>query len=274
VRRGTLISIGISAFAAVAVLAGPASAGVAHHGGYSYVSKGFKVGGKSLKRHLLDCPNGKHVYGGGISAKGPFGKLLQRQSYPADRRSDSNKTPDDAWGVLVDNSSKHHLKARMVAVCGPANPSYLKTHMSLAAGADTNELDSQCDTNVIGGGVEGSKGILFEDGGPYDTDTWYSYSQNTAASTGHIDQWAICAALSTQYLVNGGQMQPMSTLSYRIACPDGYSPTGGGSSTSGSVRTTTSVPYGVYKGWFFRGDFLGNFFGSAEVLVACTANLD
>src|SRR4051794_4243453 len=103
VNRGDTRLLACLSVALVCVVASvPAQAKVHHHGGFSYVSKGFELKRHSLARHQLDCPKGTHVYGGGISAKAAFGKLHQLQSYPVDTK-DSNKDPDDAWGVLVQN---------------------------------------------------------------------------------------------------------------------------------------------------------------------------
>jgi hypothetical protein len=260
----------VSALLAFAVVAAPASAKVHHHGGFSYVSKGFKLGRKSLGRHQLACPKGTHVYGGGISAKAAFGKLHQLQSYPVDTK-DANKDPDDAWGVLVSNGGKR-IRARMFATCGTIEPTFVKYHKALFGNETLNETDSECPSNVLGGGVRGSKGLVFEDGGPVDSVTWYSYARNTSPKSGSFTQYAICAGIAMAYTQNGGQQQPMSVISHRAECPDGTSVISGGSSTGGSVNTTTSAPFGTYKGWLFRGDFVGNFQNSTDSLAACAVN--
>ncbi|CAN5610622.1 hypothetical protein BH10ACT11_BH10ACT11_02900 [soil metagenome] len=251
--------------------ASSALANVHHHGGYSYVSKGLELEHKSLARHIVDCPKGTHVYGGGISAKAAFKKLYQVQSYPVDTK-DANKDPDDGWGVLVDNSGKKKLKARIYAVCGETNPTYQKTHENLGPHQLTQEVDSHCMTNVVGGGVRGSKGVGMEDGGPLNSSTWYSYSQNDSAKSGSFNQYVICASLPTTYSEVGGQSTPMSQIADRASCSSGYSVLSGGSSSTGAVRITTSAPFGTYKGWLFRGDFFGNFQGTQNALAVCAAN--
>lgn len=273
VKKGELrVFVCLVVAIASAVTASSALAGIHHHGGYTYVGKGLEIGKKSLARHQLDCPQGTFAYGGGISAKGGFGKLHQRQSYPVDTK-DANKDPDDAWGVLVKNRGKQ-LKGRIYAVCGPEKPTYSIETMDLGAHQVTNEVDTNCATSVVGGGVRGSKGVVFEDGGPLNSSLWYAYSVNSSSTRGTFKQYAICALLPTTYLETGGQAPPMSMISHRATCPSGYSVVSGGSSTSGSVDTTTSAPFGTYKGWLFRGDFVGNFQGTSNALAACAGNLN
>lgn len=263
-----------SVLAAVACLlaASPALGAVHKHGGYSYVSKSLKLGKKSLHRYQLACPKGTHVYGGGISAKAAFGKLRQRQSYPIDTK-DADKAPDDAWGVLVKNGGKR-LKARMYATCGPIKPTFDVVHVSLFPNSYSQEVDTHCQSpsTVLGGGVRGSKGIEFEDGGPYDSSLWYAYSHNASSHDAGFTQYAICGKANVVYPENGGPLSPMSSVAFRAPCPAGFSIISGGSSSPGSVVTTTSVPFGTYKGWLLRGDFVGDFPGSAYALAACAAD--
>jgi hypothetical protein len=118
-------------------------------GGITYVRDGAEPGPPPANGVLADCPETRHVTGGGFSQAGPRTGLLN-DTTPADD-ADSDRDADDAWTIEMTGS---HRRLRGLAVCARAELAYPVRRVKVRSG-QTRTARTACPRgmHVTGGGA-------------------------------------------------------------------------------------------------------------------------
>ncbi len=255
--------------AVVALIAAGAAAAPAHGSigtahGYKYPAKSFQISPGKVKTFKVMCPDGLHVYGGGQNNSGSFNKIAQLQGFPIDGK-DRDKKPDDGYAVILANRTTDPMSLTVTASCGKPKANYPYVKSTMFPNGASQEVDADCtkvnNTSLVGGGVQGPRGVVQEDGGPDGVGNnphYYAYMENTSGKKKTAKVYAICAKIDTQYTSNSAQIFGMTEAFATAECPAGTAVLDGGMGSTGGVSLNASFHDGAYDSWTVLGDNLTN----------------
>jgi hypothetical protein len=265
--------------AAALAAAAPAPASLIKSGGVSYVTKTVNVKPHHFVRELVACPKHTQVLGGGAASHGGFQTDVIQQTYPADLK-DKDRTPDDGWGVVVEDTGDKATGASVTAVCGKTKAlQYVKVKEQVTASQVDDEYDVDCPTGqfAYSGGVSASatRALKLESDfiDPVSNGRWVAYFQTSKDLT--ATSYAVCGAVEPMYAVVTLNNVPTGARNgANVECPAGTRVYGGGISTSGAypyVKNNSLEPKPPTQGG--SGSFAGFMDDTAtsEVFMTITA---
>ena len=236
-----LVPASVLVAAAALAAAAPAPASVIKSGGVSYVTKTVHVEPHHFVRKVVACPKHTHVLGGGAGSNGGFQTDVIQQTYPADLK-DKDKTPDDGWGVVVQDTRDKATGASVTAVCGKTKAlQYVSMKEQVTASHTDAEHDVECPTGqfAYSGGVSApATGALrlesdFTDSAPNGHEIWGAYFQASKALT--ATSYAVCGTVEPmQAGVTLDNVSAGARNGKNVECPAGTRVYGGGISTNGA----------------------------------------
>ena len=112
-----VLGIGGSAVAGLSKDGPPERANLGTAGGMLYKTDFQVIGAGQQGGGTAECPNDRHVTGGGLQASGFNGDATHVNSSFPDDDDDGNDTPDDGWTGVVDNGDNDSQTVTVYAIC-------------------------------------------------------------------------------------------------------------------------------------------------------------
>jgi hypothetical protein len=189
---------------------------------------------------FTDCPDGKHIVGGGAEIGGNAGESRLNTTFPFDD-DDGNSVPDDGWASHFWNDAGVSKSVDIVAVCRKGSFKYRSSAHRVMAG-HARALKAKCPdgTHVSGGGVyvDGAISDVFVNSSyPYDgpdaneapDDGWKGRDYNQSVTPHMMTVYAICGTKNLDYEIGGPvTIDFAGGVGSDVACPDSRHITGGG----------------------------------------------